>query len=184
MGGGVVLGIRLCFHNHAPEQPAIRLVFRQQVTDELGGNNLCRVEAGMGEGMGKRGGYGSGYRLDVSTVLTTTPGWSILVKVFPGRMLEEQLKAFLDAAKSDAVLREKLERASDVEAVAAIVKDVGFVISIEALEGIMAKRELCDEELESVTGGNFGNWLTKVYTTQGDKCATVDYTVALIKYQY
>lgn len=33
--GGVVLGIHLCFHNHAPEHAAILLEFNQQATDEV-----------------------------------------------------------------------------------------------------------------------------------------------------
>jgi len=38
--GGVVLGIRLRFHNHAPQQLAIVLASHQQAADELGGNLL------------------------------------------------------------------------------------------------------------------------------------------------
>ena len=37
--GGVVLRIRLGFHNHAPEQLATLLAFHQQATDEVGGND-------------------------------------------------------------------------------------------------------------------------------------------------
>ena len=43
MAGGVVLGIRLRFHHHAPEQAAILLAFRQQAADELGSNQLGRA---------------------------------------------------------------------------------------------------------------------------------------------
>ena len=57
----VVLGIRLRFHNHAPQQLPIRLAFHQQAADELGGNLLGGTgEEGLGEGLGERGGYGSG----------------------------------------------------------------------------------------------------------------------------
>ena len=38
--GGVVLRIRLGFHNHAPEQLATLLAFHQQAADQLGGNQL------------------------------------------------------------------------------------------------------------------------------------------------
>ena len=38
---GVVLGIRLCFHNHAPEQVAVVLAFHQPATDEVGTHDLC-----------------------------------------------------------------------------------------------------------------------------------------------
>ncbi len=40
MAGGLLLGIRLRFHNHAPEQLAIGLAFHQQAADQLGGNDL------------------------------------------------------------------------------------------------------------------------------------------------
>ncbi len=60
--GGVVLGIRLRFHNHAPEQLATFLAFHQQAADELGGNLLGGAgEEGLGEVLGGRGGYGSGF---------------------------------------------------------------------------------------------------------------------------
>jgi hypothetical protein len=59
--GGLVLGIRLRFHNHAPEQLAIGLAFHQQAADEIGGDLLSGAgEEGVGEMRGERGGYGSG----------------------------------------------------------------------------------------------------------------------------
>ena len=59
MAGGVVLRIRFRFHNHAPQQLAIRLAFHQQAADELGGNLLGGAgEEGLGEVLGGRGGYG------------------------------------------------------------------------------------------------------------------------------
>jgi hypothetical protein len=61
VAGGVVLGIRLRFHNHAPEQLTIRLAFHQQAADELGSDDLGgAAEEGLGEVLGERGGYGSG----------------------------------------------------------------------------------------------------------------------------
>ena len=63
--GGVVLGIRLRFHNHAPQQRTRGLAFDQQAADEVGGNLLGGAgKEGLGEswevlGDG-RGGYGSG----------------------------------------------------------------------------------------------------------------------------
>ena len=38
--GGVVLGIRLRFHNHAPKQVAVVLAFHQPATDEVGTHDL------------------------------------------------------------------------------------------------------------------------------------------------
>ena len=64
--GGLVLGIRLRFHNHAPQQLAIRLAFHQQAADEVGGNLLGGAgEEGLGECwvvLVGRGGYGGGFR--------------------------------------------------------------------------------------------------------------------------
>ena len=62
VAGGLALAIRLRFHNHAPQQLAIRLAFHQQAADELGGNQLSgTAEEGLGEVLGGRGGYGSGF---------------------------------------------------------------------------------------------------------------------------
>ena len=50
VAGGVVLGIRLRFHNRAPQEVAIGLAFHQQAADEVGGNLLCgAAEEGLGE---------------------------------------------------------------------------------------------------------------------------------------
>jgi predicted ribosomally synthesized peptide with nif11-like leader len=73
------------------------------------------------------------------------------------KMSEEQLKAFLDAVKADAGLQEKLNAAADADAVVAIAKEVGFMISADELQRAQAVgEELSDEELESVAGGCFG----------------------------
>ena len=62
VAGGVVLRIRLHFHNHAPQQLARGLAFHQQAADELGGYLLGGAgEEGLGEELGERGGYGSGF---------------------------------------------------------------------------------------------------------------------------
>ena len=66
-------------------------------------------------------------------------------------MSEEQLKAFLEAVKADAGLQEKLKAAGDADAVVAIAKAEGFVISAEELKKSQA--EISDEELEGVAGG-------------------------------
>ena len=46
-------------------------------------------------------------------------------------MSEEQLKAFMEAVKSDAGLLEQLKAAGDADAVVAIAKEAGFMISTE-----------------------------------------------------
>ena len=50
VASGLVLRIRLRFHNHAPQQLAIGLAFHQQASDELGGDDLSGAgEEGLGE---------------------------------------------------------------------------------------------------------------------------------------
>jgi len=56
MAGGVVLGICLRFHNHAPQQLAVGLALEQQAADELGGNLRGGAgEEGLGEVVGGAG---------------------------------------------------------------------------------------------------------------------------------
>ena len=69
-------------------------------------------------------------------------------------MSEEQLKAFLAAVKADAGLQEKLKAATEPDAVVAIAKAAGFVISTEELK--RAQAEVSEEELEGVAGGTLG----------------------------
>jgi predicted ribosomally synthesized peptide with nif11-like leader len=66
-------------------------------------------------------------------------------------MSEEQLKAFMEAVKADAGLQEKLNAAADSDAVAAIAKEMGFVITAKELQ--RAQAEISEEELEGVVGG-------------------------------
>jgi predicted ribosomally synthesized peptide with nif11-like leader len=68
-------------------------------------------------------------------------------------MSEEQLKAFLEKVKADTSLQEKLKAAGDSDAVLAIAKEAGFMISADDLT--KAQSELSDEELEGVAGGTF-----------------------------
>ena len=65
-------------------------------------------------------------------------------------MSEEQLKAFLEKVKTDTSLEEKLKAAPDSDAVLAIAKEVGFVISAD--DWIKAQSEIEDAELESAAG--------------------------------
>jgi len=52
MAGGLLLGIRLRFHNDAPQQLANGLAFHQQAADELGGDDLGGAGAGAWVGLG------------------------------------------------------------------------------------------------------------------------------------
>ncbi|KZR85654.1 Nitrogen fixation protein of unknown function [Synechococcus sp. MIT S9509] len=70
-------------------------------------------------------------------------------------MSEEQLKAFLEKVKADTSLQEKLKAAADVDAVLAIAKEAGFMISAEDLKNAQVT-ELSDEELEGAAGGDSG----------------------------
>ena len=69
-------------------------------------------------------------------------------------MSEEQLKAFLEKVKGDTSLQAKLKAASDADAVVAIAKDAGFMITAEELKN--AQAEVSDEELEGAAGGTGG----------------------------
>lgn len=66
-------------------------------------------------------------------------------------MSEEKLKAFLEAVKADAGLQEKLKAATDADAVVAVAKAAGFLISADDLK--KAQAEISEEELEGVAGG-------------------------------
>ena len=73
-------------------------------------------------------------------------------------MSEEQLKAFLEAVKEDASLQEKLKAAGDADAVIALAKAAGFLISVDELK--KAQSEISEEELEGVTGAGGRRELT------------------------
>ena len=71
-------------------------------------------------------------------------------------MSEEQLKAFLEKVQGDTSLQEKLKAAADANAVAAIAKEAGFMISADDIT--QAKSEISEKELEGVAGGFGGSW--------------------------
>jgi predicted ribosomally synthesized peptide with nif11-like leader len=84
-------------------------------------------------------------------------GWAILgaFTLHYSAMSEEQLKAFMEAVKSDAGLQEKLKAAADSDAVVAIAKEAGFMISAEEFQ--RAQAEISEEELEGVVAGGMRN---------------------------
>ena len=83
---------------------------------------------------------------------TVTSSYVIMVVLLAGlAMSERQLKAFLEAVRADAGLQEKLKAATDADAVVAIAKDAGFMISADNLK--KAQVALSEEELEGVAGG-------------------------------
>jgi predicted ribosomally synthesized peptide with nif11-like leader len=72
-------------------------------------------------------------------------------------MSEEQLKAFLEAVKADAALQKKVEAAADNDAVVAIAKEAGFVITAEAFKNDYVS----DGDLEEISGGyQTSQWYT------------------------
>jgi predicted ribosomally synthesized peptide with nif11-like leader len=71
-------------------------------------------------------------------------------------MSEEQLKAFMEAVKADPGLQEQLKAAGDTDAVVAIAKAAGFLISSDELQRAQAGQEISEEELEGVAGGGGG----------------------------
>jgi predicted ribosomally synthesized peptide with nif11-like leader len=70
-------------------------------------------------------------------------------------MSEEQLAALLAKLKDDDALREKLQGAGDLDAVAALAKEAGFDVSkVDWLKHqTQQTQDLSDEELEAVAGG-------------------------------
>ena len=66
-------------------------------------------------------------------------------------MPEDQFKAFQAAVEADAGLQEQLKAVTDPDAVVAIAKAAGFVITAEELK--RAQAEISEDELAGVTGG-------------------------------
>ena len=87
-------------------------------------------------------------------------------------MSEEQLKAFMDAVKADAALQEKLQAATEPDAVVAIAKLAGFVISAEELKSTQVG--ISEEELEGVTGGT----LSQAWGSCSVECANNQHPLA------
>ena len=74
-------------------------------------------------------------------------------------MTQEQLTALIAIAKGNTSLQEKLKAAADADAVVAIAKAAGFVISADDLKN--AQSEVSDEELEGAAGGFGQNGVIK-----------------------
>jgi len=68
-----------------------------------------------------------------------------------GAMSDEQLKAFQAAVEADAGLQEQLKAVTDPDAIVAIAKAAGFMITAEELK--RAQAEISEDELAGVTGG-------------------------------
>jgi predicted ribosomally synthesized peptide with nif11-like leader len=66
-------------------------------------------------------------------------------------MSGDQLKAFLDAAKTDLVLQEKIKSSTGPDSVIAIAKAAGFAITVNDL--LNTQKDLTDYDLEDIAGG-------------------------------
>ena len=73
----------------------------------------------------------------------------------PSPMPEEQLKAFLEAVKTDANLQEKLKASDNADAVVVIAKESGFSVSTDDFS--KTQSALTEEELENLAGGNWSS---------------------------
>ena len=67
-------------------------------------------------------------------------------------MSQEQLQAFIEKVKGDTRLQEKFKAAADSDAVLAIAKEAGFMITTEDLK--THRQSLSDDQLANATGGN------------------------------
>ena len=100
-------------------------------------------------------------------------------------MAHDQFKAFLEAVSADSSLQEKLNSAADADAVVAIAKEAGFVISAEAVENHYKEKleeseeELTAEQLEAVTGGAFGIGKKKDQGSRNKNAADSTFRTAL-----
>lgn len=79
-------------------------------------------------------------------------------------MSEEQLIAFMEAVKADAGLQGQLKAAGDADAVVAIARAAGFLISVDELK--KAQSEISEGEMEGVAGGG-GRWNFCEWTSDG-----------------
>jgi predicted ribosomally synthesized peptide with nif11-like leader len=189
--GWLLLRIRLGFQNHAPQQRAFGLAFHQQAADMLGGNLLGR--AGGKQVLGERGGYGPGcVRFCQGVLQSAVVAIKLEVpKSLLGEMSKEQLVAFLEAVKANAGLQEQLRRQArrvlignrksrDADAVFAIAKAAGFVITADDLDGLYAewnffeRTESGEVGTEIKWGGRDGDFQERCHSLAAFQAAWID----------
>ena len=116
-------------------------MFHQQASDELRGDQLCKAaEKLSGEGWetlgGEHGSYGSGCSCSTTDMILTCTGDTARLQTSPLQAIsEKQLQAFQEVVKADTSLQEKPKVAADADAVVAMAKAAGFLISSEVLVG-------------------------------------------------
>ena len=69
-------------------------------------------------------------------------------------MPEGRSKAFWEAIQADTGLQQKLQGVTEPDAVAAIAKEAGFMITTEELQ--RAQAEISEEDIGGVAGGAAG----------------------------
>ena len=88
----------------------------------------------------------------LGTITDTAAGVAITKRSQAAQAMSgEQLKAFLGAVKAEAGLQEQLKSAGDADAVVAIAKAAGFMVSADEIK--RAQAEVSDAELEGIAGG-------------------------------
>jgi predicted ribosomally synthesized peptide with nif11-like leader len=82
-------------------------------------------------------------------------------------MSEVQLNAFLKAVEGDATLEQRLNSAADFDAVVALSREAGFVLSNAEVQTLQEMSEgLGDEELALAVGGG---WFSKIFKKPAPK---------------
>ena len=88
---------------------------------------------------------------------------------------EEQLKVFWEAIQADTGLRQKLQGVTEPDAVAAIAKEAGFMITTEELQ--RAQAEISEEDLGGVAGGAAQKQSSEEglgwFGVEGSKCVNI-----------
>ena len=83
-------------------------------------------------------------------------------------MSQDQLKAFLERAKVDTSIQEKLKAAKDIETAVEIARSAGFEITSDEIINSSDHEELSKTELESLAGGGGTGYLN---SQGGYQCA-------------
>jgi predicted ribosomally synthesized peptide with nif11-like leader len=86
-------------------------------------------------------------------------------------MSQEQIKALIEAIKSNPELQQHFANATSIEEAARMATDAGFTITAADIAQALASGniELTDAELEYVAGGGMGQ-LIKSFKNGGESC--------------
>lgn len=86
-------------------------------------------------------------------------------------MSQEQIKALIEALKSNPQLQQKLSTATSIEEATTLAAEAGYSISVDDITQAVSSSslELSDAELEAVAGGGWGQ-LIKSLRNGGESC--------------